>query len=79
MVAPVSRSSIILGKCLGGALIAASQGVFLVALAALVDVPYDPVLIISVLAMMMLLAFTVTAFGVLVAVRDQAGADLHVA
>jgi ABC-2 type transport system permease protein len=69
MVAPVSRASIILGKCLGGACIAASQGVVLVALAALVDIPYDPVLIIGLLAMMMLLAFTVTAFGVLVAVR----------
>jgi ABC-2 type transport system permease protein len=69
LVAPVSRASIILGKCLGGALIAASQGVVLVALAALVDVPYDPALILGVLAMMMLLAFTVTAFGVLVAVR----------
>ena len=68
MVAPVSRSSIILGKCLGGATIAASQGVLVLALAGLVDVPYDPVLIIGMLGMMLLLAFTVTAFGVLVAV-----------
>jgi len=68
LVAPVSRSSIIVGKCLGGATLAASQGVIVLALAALVDVPYDPVLILGVLGMMLLLAFTVTAFGVLVAV-----------
>jgi ABC-2 type transport system permease protein len=68
MVAPVSRSSIIVGKCLGGATIAASQGVVVLALAGLVDVPYDPVLILGVLGMMLLLAFAVTAFGVLVAV-----------
>jgi ABC-2 type transport system permease protein len=68
MVAPVSRSSIIVGKCLGGAIIAASQGVIVLALAGLVDVPYDPVLILGVLGMMLLLAFTITAFGVLVAV-----------
>jgi ABC-2 type transport system permease protein len=69
MVAPVSRSSIIIGKCLGGAIIAASQGVIVLALAGLVHIPYDPVLILGVLGMMLLLAFTVTAFGVLVAVR----------
>jgi ABC-2 type transport system permease protein len=68
IVSPVSRSSIILGKCLGGAIIAASQGVIVLALAGLVDVPYDPVLILGVFGLMLLLAFTVTAFGVLVAV-----------
>jgi ABC-2 type transport system permease protein len=68
LVAPVSRSSIVLGKCLGGAIIAASQGVVVLALAGLVDVPYDPVLILGLLGMMLLLAFTVTTFGVLVAV-----------
>jgi ABC-2 type transport system permease protein len=68
LVAPVSRSSIILGKCLGGAIIASSQGLIVLALAGLVDVPYDPVLIVGVLGMMLLLAFAVTAFGVLVAV-----------
>jgi ABC-2 type transport system permease protein len=68
LVAPVSRSSIIVGKCLGGATIAASQGVLLLALAGVVGVPYDPVLILGMFGMMLLLAFTVTAFGVLVAV-----------
>jgi ABC-2 type transport system permease protein len=68
MVAPVSRSSIIVGKCLGGATIAASQGVIVLALAGLVDVPYDPVLILGALGLMLLLAFSLTAFGVLVAV-----------
>jgi ABC-2 type transport system permease protein len=68
MVAPVSRSSILIGKCLGGAIIAASQGVLLMALAGLVDVPYDPLMIAGLLGMMLLLALAVTAFGVLVAV-----------
>jgi ABC-2 type transport system permease protein len=68
VVAPVSRSSILIGKCLGGAIIAACQGVLVLALAGLVDVPYDPLLIVGLLGLMLLLAFTVTAFGVLVAV-----------
>jgi ABC-2 type transport system permease protein len=69
LVAPVSRSSILIGKCLGGATTAASQGVILLALAGLVGVPYDPALILSMFGLLVLISFTVTAFGVLVAVR----------
>ncbi len=68
MVAPVSRTSIVVGKCLGGATIAASQGLIVLALAGLVDVPYDPLLLLGAFGLLVLLAFTVTAFGVLVAV-----------
>jgi ABC-2 type transport system permease protein len=67
-IAPVSRTSIILGKCLGGATIAASQGVIVLALAPLVDVPYDPALVLGALGLTVLLAFAVSAFGMLVAV-----------
>ncbi len=68
LVAPVSRTSIILGKCLGGASIAASQGVLVLALAGLVSVPYDLGLLLGAAGLLVLLAFAVTAFGVLVAV-----------
>ncbi len=69
MVAPVRRSSIVVGKCLGGATVAVLQSVMLLALAGLVDVPYDPVLILGLFGLQLLLAFTVTAFGVMVAAR----------
>jgi ABC-2 type transport system permease protein len=69
MVAPVSRSSIIIGKCLGGATVASSQGAIVLALAGLVGVPYHPTLILAVFGLLLLTSFTVTAFGVLVAVR----------
>jgi ABC-2 type transport system permease protein len=68
IVAPVSRTSIVVGKCLGGATIAASQGVIVLALAGLVDVPYDPLLLLAACGLLVVLAFTVSAFGVLVAV-----------
>ncbi|HEY1522140.1 MAG TPA: ABC transporter permease [Solirubrobacteraceae bacterium] len=69
MVAPVRRSSIVIGKCLGGATVASAQGVIVLALAGTVHVPYDPVLIIGVLGLQLLLAFTITAFGVMIAIR----------
>lgn len=68
MVAPVRRSSIVLGKCLGGATIASTQGVLVLALAGLVHVPYDPVLLLGVFGLEVLIAFTITAFGVMVAI-----------
>jgi ABC-2 type transport system permease protein len=69
MVAPVRRSSIVIGKCLGGATVASFQGVILILLAGAVDVPYDPLLLLGIFALQLLLAFTITAFGVMVAVR----------
>jgi ABC-2 type transport system permease protein len=69
MVAPVRRSSIVLGKVLGGTTVAGFQGLIVIAIAGLVEVPYDPVLILELLALSLLLAFAITAFGVMVAVR----------
>jgi ABC-2 type transport system permease protein len=69
MVAPVRRSSIVIGKCFGGASVAAVQGVIVICLAGLVHVPYNVVMILEIFALQLLLAFTVTAFGVMIAVR----------
>ncbi len=69
MVAPVRRSSLVLGKCLGGATVAGFQGVIVLCLAGLVGVPYAASLIVEVFLLALLLAFAITAFGVMVAAR----------
>src|SRR5580692_2634393 len=69
LVAPVSRSAIVIGKCLGGATIATFQGIIMLALAGLADVPYNPVLLLTLTGELLLLAFTLTAFGVMMAAR----------
>ncbi|MCW3049389.1 MAG: type transporter [Solirubrobacterales bacterium] len=69
MVAPVRRSSIVIGKCLGGATVASFQGVIVLCLAGAVNVPYDPLLILGIFGLQLLLAFTITAFGIMVAAR----------
>jgi ABC-2 type transport system permease protein len=69
MVAPVRRSSIVIGKCLGGATVACFQGVIVIALAGLVHVPYAPLLILGIFVLQLALAFAITAFGVMIAVR----------
>src|SRR5205807_3763669 len=58
MVAPVRRSSIVIGKCLGGATVASFQGIILLCLAWAVHVPYDLGLILGVFSLQLLLAFS---------------------
>ena len=69
LVAPVSRSAIVTGKILGGATIATIQGIIMLALAGLADVPYNPVLLLTLAGELFLLAFTLTTFGVMMAAR----------
>jgi ABC-2 type transport system permease protein len=69
LVAPVGRWSIVLGKCFGGATTATLQGVIILALAGVVGVPYSFSLMLTVFAELLLLAFTLTAFGVMTAAR----------
>ena len=69
LVAPVGRWAIVVGKCVGGATVATFQGLVLLALAGLVGVPYNPLMIVLVVAELMLIALMITAFGVMVAAR----------
>ncbi|MCW2876856.1 MAG: type transporter [Sphaerisporangium sp.] len=69
LVAPVSRAAIVIGKCLGGGIVATVQGVIILALAGLVHVPYSPTLILTLLCEMFLASVTITAFGVSLAAR----------
>src|ERR1700739_4933856 len=69
MVAPVSRSAIVIGKCLGGATVSTFQGIIILCLAGLAGVPYNPILIVTVIGELLLLSFTLTAFGVMMAAR----------
>jgi ABC-2 type transport system permease protein len=69
LVAPVRRSAIVLGKCLGGATVATFQGMVVLALAGAVGVPYSPVLLVILVFELLLLSFALTALGVMIAAR----------
>jgi ABC-2 type transport system permease protein len=69
LVAPVRRSSIILGKALAGATVATAQGVIVMALGLVVGVPYTFGLVLTLLAEVFLLSFTLTTFGLAIVAR----------
>lgn len=69
LVAPVSRTSLVTGKTLGGASIATVQGTIMLALAPLIGVHLTWLVVVEVIGIEMLMAVALTAFGVFVAAR----------
>jgi ABC-2 type transport system permease protein len=69
LVAPVSTMAILTGKCVGGATVATLQSLILLALAGLVGVPYSPVMMLALAGLMFLMAFMITALGMVLAAR----------
>ena len=69
LVAPIRRSSILAGKCVGGAIVATVQAVVILALAGLAGVPYSPVLMLELLALLFLASLAITAVGLLLGAR----------
>jgi ABC-2 type transport system permease protein len=69
LVAPVSTAAILTGKCLGGATVATIQAVVVIALAGLVGVPYDPLMILEIIVLLFIMSFMITALGLVLASR----------
>ena len=69
LVAPVSTTAILVGKCLGGATAATLQSVVLLLLAGVVGVPYSLPLFAMFLLCLFLGALMLTSMGVLMSVR----------
>jgi ABC-2 type transport system permease protein len=71
LVAPTSRASLALGKTAGGATVAAVQGTIMLVLAPLIGVHLTAVLVVQIIALELLMAIALTAFGVFVATHIE--------
>jgi len=71
LVAPVSRASLVLGKAVGGGSIAVVQGLILLLAAPLVGVSLNPLEFVAMFGLLLLLAFALNAFGIVIASRMQ--------
>ena len=69
LVAPVSTLSILTGKCLGGATVATLQSLIILALAGLVGVPYNLVMMVKLVGLLFLMAFMICALGLFLSAR----------
>jgi len=77
LVAPVSRSAIVLGKVLGGTAIALTQGALFLLLAPLVGIHPAPLGWAGALGVMGVVSFGLTALGVLLAWRFDSVQGFH--
>jgi ABC-2 type transport system permease protein len=71
LVAPVTRTALVLGKAAGGATVATLQGSVMLILAPVVHVRLTVGVVLGVLGSSLLMAFAMTAFGTFVASRMQ--------
>jgi len=69
LVAPVSTTAILTGKCLGGATVATLQSLIILALAPLVGVPYNLVMMAELVVLLFLMAFMICALGLFLSAR----------
>ncbi|WP_052887969.1 ABC transporter permease [Thermogemmatispora carboxidivorans] len=69
LVAPISRTSLVLGKALGGSTIAMLQGTIMLIFAPLVGVNLSVGLVVKLMLEMLLLAFSLTSLGIVIASR----------
>ena len=69
LVAPISRSGVVLGKAIGSASIAMVQGTILLILAPFLGISLTLILVIKYLVVLLLLALSISAVGIFVATR----------
>lgn len=69
LVAPISRTSIVLGKIFGGATIAMFQGLLVLAFYPVVGLSFDFVQILKLIPLMVLVACALGSMGILIASR----------
>jgi ABC-2 type transport system permease protein len=77
LVAPVSRMSIVLGKVLGGTILAFGQGLIFLALAPLIGVRISLAAFALAAATMLVLSFALTALGLCIAWRMESTQGFH--
>ncbi|MFJ3667321.1 ABC transporter permease [Streptomyces sp. NPDC090106] len=77
LMAPVSRSTLLLGSCAGGTIVSTVQGTVLLTLAGAVGLAYDPLLLVLLLAGTLLVSFTITALLLLLAVGLERPENFH--
>src|SRR5947208_1058465 len=63
MVAPVSRGSVFVGKTLGGMTTSLIQAAILLAIGAVIGIPFTPLSLVQVVATILLMSFGLTSLG----------------
>lgn len=77
LVAPIPRSSVVLGQALGGTTLAVLQGVLFLALAPLAGIPLSFASVVAVTLVLVAVAFALTSLGLMIAWRMESTQGFH--
>lgn len=77
LVAPINRSSIVMGQALGGTALALLQGVLFLVFAPAVGISLSPLAVAAGVGVMVLIAFALTNLGLLIAWRMDSTQGFH--
>jgi ABC-2 type transport system permease protein len=77
LVAPISPMVIVLGKVLGGTILALGQGLVFLALSPLIGFHYTPLSLLMAVVMMFVMSFALTALGFCIAWRMSSTQGFH--
>jgi len=77
LVAPISRTTVVMGQAAGGATLAVMQGVIFLALAPLAGIRLSAAAIFASVAMMAMIAFALTSIGLAIAWRIESTQGFH--
>lgn len=69
LVAPLSRTGIVIGKAVGGSTAAVMQGMVMLALAPVLGVTLTPLIVVKLIPMILVLSLSLSGLGILVATR----------
>ena len=77
MVAPVSRTSVALGKVAGGSTVAMFQGILMLSFAPILGIKLTVGQLAALIGLMLLLAAVMTSLGILIAARQRTMEGFH--
>lgn len=77
LVAPISRSTVVLGQALGGTTLALMQGIIFLILAPLAGIHLNLAAIVVTAAVMAVIAFALTSIGLVIAWRIESTQGFH--
>ena len=77
LVAPIPRWSMVLGKLLGGTLLAFAQALLFLAAGALIGIHFQPAMLLAVVVLLFVSAFSLTGLGFVIAWRMDSTQGFH--
>ena len=77
LVAPLSRSGVVLGKAVGGAAVALMQGMIMLLLAPVLGISLSPLMVLKLVPLLVVVSLSLSSLGILIASRMRSQQGFH--